>query len=342
MLFRSFFYSTLWGTIVSAIIGVIMAYMNFGVWALVVQYMTNTITDTVVLCFTIKWKPKKVFSFQRLRVLYSYGWKLLCASLLSSAYLELTGLFIGKVYGSTDLAYYNQGKKIPQIVVSQINSSIDTVLFPAMSKHQNDLNKLREDIRYSIRFASFCLFPLLLVIVAIANDLVFLLLTEKWYPSVFFIQISCISYMTLPINIANIQVIKALGRSDIYLKLDILKKIIGFSMLLFFLRKGVIAIAIADAVSNYVGLIINAYPNIKLINYKLKDMLLDIVPNLLLSIIMLLFVHMVGCIINISIFFKLIIQVTFGICLYICLAKFLKFDILFEMVNLFLGYIRKN
>lgn len=339
LIFKRFFFATLGGTILSALVGILLAYLGFGIWALVAQYMTNTCTDTIVLWFTVRWRPIRAFSIARLKGLFSYGWKLLGASLLSTVYVEITDLLIGRVYGSSDLAYYNRGKKFPQLFVNQINSTVDTVLFPAMSKHQKEPDKLKEDVRYSIRFASFCLFPLLFGMAAVANDLVMLLLTEKWAASVIFIQIACISYVTLPIGMANIQAIKASGRSDIYLKLDILKKLVGITMLFLFVRKGVIAIAIAEAVSNYIGLIFNVYPNKRLLGYKPIEMITDLVPNIVLSAAMFAIVYFLGYFLNVHLVIKLIIQMIVGLGFYFGCAKVFKYSIFTEVVNTLKGFI---
>ena len=234
MQFKRFFYSTFIGTIISAVLGISLAYLGYGIWALVAQYLSNAVFGTIALFLIIDWRPKWEFSFARLKTLFSFGWKILGSNLLSTVYVELTDLVIGKIYTPASLAFYNRGKKFPQLIISQVLSSIDTVLFPAMSKHQNDIIKLKSDIRYSIRITSFIIFPLVFGMAMVAEKLIIVLLTEKWIDSVIYLQISCISYALLPISIANIQAIKAMGHSEIYLKLDIIKKIIGETLLFVF------------------------------------------------------------------------------------------------------------
>ena len=333
MKFKKFFYSTLIGTILSAIIGVVFAYLGYGIWALVWQSLLGTLINALVLWFTVRWRPILVFSTSRLKSLFSFGWKLLVSSLLSTVYVELTDLLVGKFYGSADLAFFNRGKKFPQLFVMQINSSIDAVLFPAMSKHQNDVLKLKSDVRYSIRFSTFCLFPFLFGLAAIAHDLIVFLLTEKWLDSTIYLQIACISFVTLPIGMANIQAIKALGRSDIYLKLDIIKKIVGVTMLCVFLKEGVIAIAIAEALSNFIGLIPNVWPNKKLLNYTPFEILKDVAPSILLSSVMFGFVVMLGGWLDFPLFIKLGVQTLFGILCYLGLAYIFKCQTLFEFLK---------
>ena len=170
MLFKRFFVSTLFGTILSAIVGIIMAYKDFGIWALVAQYLINTCTDTVVLWFTVKWRPILACSFERAKPLIKYGWKLLVSGLLDTGYTQLRSLLIGKIYTSEDLAFYNQGEKYPQVLCVNINSSIGSVLFPAMSQFQNDKNRIKEITRRSIQVCSNVIWPMMVGILSLIHN----------------------------------------------------------------------------------------------------------------------------------------------------------------------------
>ena len=201
-----------------------MAKLGFGVWALVAQTLFNNAVDTLVLWITVKWRPKKCFSFKRLKALFSYGWKLLVASLIDSTYTELRQLLIGKFYTSSDLAYYNRGNTFPKIIVTNINSSIDSVLLPTMSQEQERAYRVKQMTRKSITLSSFLIFPMMVGLAVCAKPIVLLLLTEKWLGCVPFIQIFCISFAFYPIHTANLNAIKAMGKSQIFLKLEIIKK----------------------------------------------------------------------------------------------------------------------
>lgn len=339
--FKNFFYANFIATVISAVIGIYMAITDFGIWALVAQYLSNVIISTVVLSYFIDWKPTMEFSFYRLKSLLSFGWKLLGSSLLSTVYVELTDLIIGKFYNPSSLAYYDRGKKFPQLLVSQINSSIDTVLFPAMSKHQDDKFKLKTDVGYSIRITSFILFPLIFGLAVVAEKLVVILLTEKWIDSVIYLQISCISYILLPISISNIQAIKAMGRADIYLKLDIIKKIIGVSLLVVFCKQGVVAIALADAIANIIGLFVNVHPNRKLLNYKLGEIAKDVSPALFLSLLMCAVIATVD-LIRIPILAALVLQIVLGTVVYIGASYLTKNNSLLELISIAKSFTAKN
>lgn len=179
MLFKKFFFSTLGGTVGAAIIGIAMAYMGYGVWALVAQMLFNAIVDTCILWITVKWRPKKMFSLQRLKGLFSYGWKLLASSLLDTVYNDLRQLIIGKMYSSDDLAFYNQGKKFPNLIVTNINTSIDSVLLPTMSKEQDNSERVKQMTRRAIKTSTYLMMPIMIGFAVCAEPLVSLILTDK-------------------------------------------------------------------------------------------------------------------------------------------------------------------
>lgn len=284
MIFKRFFFSTLGGTFASAILGIGMAYRGYGVWALVAQQLCNISIDTLILWLTVRWRPKKTISWERLKGLLSYAWKLLASSLLGSVYNSLCNLIIGKIYSSSDLAYYNQGDKLPQLVVNNINTAIDSVLLPVMSNVQDDRDRVREMTRRAIKTSIYIMAPLMMGLVFCAEPIVKLLLTEKWLPCVPYLRIFCITYMFWPIHTANLNAIKAMGRSDIFLRLEIIKKIIGLILLLVTMRISVLAMAYSMIISSILGQIINAWPNRELLRYSYLDQLRDILPSILLAV----------------------------------------------------------
>lgn len=323
MIFKRFFWSTLAGTIVSGIVGIVMAYHGYGIWALVAQYMVNTTVDTIVLFITVKWRPKLMFSLKRLGKMFSFGWKLLVSSLIDTGYTELRSLVIGKMYTSSDLAYYNKGKNFPNLIVTNVNSSIKSVLFPAMSKNQDSREQIKLMTRRAIRVSSYIMFPLLIGLGLIGKPFVRLLLTEKWLFCVPFLQISCITFMMMPIHTSNLQAIKAIGRSDIFLKLEIIKKIIGLVALLISMRYGVLAIAASGIVTTIIATVINSFPNRKFINYRYFEQIKDLFNGFVPLIAMILPVVLIGML-NIGDFLKIAIQVIVGATAYISVSALTK------------------
>ena len=325
MLFRRFFWSTLGGTLASGVVGIVMAYQGFGIWALAVQYMTNTTVDTLVLWFTVKWRPRFLFSIKRLRRLFSYGWKILVSALLETGYNELRSLVIGKMYTSADLAYYNKGKSFPNLFVTNINSSIQSVLFPAMANNQDKKEQVKAMMRRSIRISSYIMLPLMTGLALVAEPFIKLILTEKWLPCVPYLQIACFVMAFMPIHTANLQAIKAMGRSDIFLKLEIIKKITGLAILLFSMRYGVLAIALSGTLSTILSTIINSYPNKNLIGYsyfeQIKDLFNGIIPLFVMSLV----VCLTGTL-NKNELFLLVAQVLVGMVAYIVISVMTKND----------------
>ena len=325
MLFKRFFFSTLGGTIFSAILGVAMAYAGFGVWAIVAQQLSNTAIDTLILWLTVKWRPKKMFSWERLKTLFSFGWKLLISSLLDTGYSNLRSLVIGKMYSPSDLAYYNQGDKLPSTVITNINTSIASVLLPTLASKQDDRKQLKNMTRRAIKTSTYIIAPLMMGLVFCAPPIVRLIFTEKWLPCVPYLRIFCITYMFYPIHTANLNAINAMGRSDYFLKLEIAKKVIGMLLLLLTMRISVMAMAYSLLVSMVTSMLINSWPNKKLLKYSFKEQIIDILPDIFIAIFMGAAVSTIY-ILNLSDVMTLAIQIPLGAIVYIGLSIIFKIE----------------
>ncbi|ETI69198.1 lipopolysaccharide biosynthesis protein [Neobacillus vireti] len=325
MLFRKLFFSSVGAILVSGTLGIVTAYSGWGVWALVIQQLANQILTTIILWFTVKWRPKLLFSKKRVKSLFSYGWKLLVASLIDVLEKDVRSLIIGKFYSPAMLGVYNRGEQFPKLIVNNINGPIQSVMLPALSSQQHNKVKVKNMVRRSITTCSFIVFPSMVGLAVIAEPLTKILLTEKWLPSVPFLVIFSASYALWPIHTANLQAINALGRSDIFLKLEIAKKIIGLIVLLASLPFGVYAIALGSLLSGIISTFVNAYPNNKLLDYNYKEQWKDIMPSLLLSL------AVGGAIYNIRIFsmgdlLTIILQIFSEGILYLGLAKLFKME----------------
>lgn len=335
MMFKRFFFSTLGGTIFSAFLGIGMAYFGFGVWAIVAQQLSNTAIDTLILWLTVKWRPKKMFSWSRLKGLLSYGWKLLASSLLDTVYNNLRNLIIGKFYTSADLAYYNQGDKFPKVIVTNINSSIDSVLLPTMSGEQDNRVRVKSMTRRAIKTSTYIMAPLMMGLLFCAEPVVRLVLTEKWLPCVPYLQIFCFTYLFWPIHTANLNAIKSMGRSDLFLKLEIIKKMVGLVLLLLTMRISVMAMAYSLIVSGILSQIINSWPNWKLLDYSYFEQLRDIFPSLLISVLMGVCVSLVTKL-NLGSGLTLLIQIPLGAVIYLGISAVFKleeFEYLVQMMK---------
>ena len=335
LLFKKFFFSTLGGTLGAALIGIVMAYNGYGVWALVAQYLFNNIVDTIILWLTVKWRPKRTFSWKRFKQLFNYGWKILLSSLLDTFYNEIRSLIIGKFYTSEDLAFYDKGKQFPEVAVININSSMNSVLLPALANRQNDLREVKLVTRKVIRISSYFIWPMMVGLAVVAPKFITIVLTEKWLPATFFLQVLCFTNAFQPLQTTNLSVIKALGRSDLHLKLEIIKKVIAVLIVVVSAFFGVKAVAIGALIYSLIATFINAYPNKRLINYSYGEQIKDIIPFMLMSIIMGIFVYFVG-LLEMNTFFVFCLQILVGIGAYLIISIITKietFDYCLQMVK---------
>lgn len=325
MKFKKLFFSSLGAIIVSGTTGITLAYLGYGAWALVWQQLSNAIATTIILWFTSGWKPKLLLSIKRVKELFSYGWKILCSSLLDTTYQNLYNLVIGKFYTSETLGNYNKGEQFPKLIAVNIDGAIASVMLPAYAKEQENREKVKKMVRRSIITSALLIFPMMFGLAAVADSIVKILLTDKWLGCVPFMQLLCIVYALYPINTANLQSIKALGKSDYYLKLEMIKKIIGLSILVITLSFGVYAMAIGQVFAAMISTFVNSYPNRKLLNYSYIEQIKDILPNLIISIIMFVCVYAINFI-NISVYIKLVIQIIIGIIVYVLLVSIFKLE----------------
>lgn len=286
MLFNKLFYSSFISVVFSGTIGILLAYKDFGIWALVAQSLSCTIITCVIMWFTIKWRPVLLFSFDRFSQLFSYGWKIFMANFITVIFVEIRKLFIGKLYTPSNLAYYEKGEQFPSLIMNNIFTSIQTILLPTLSECQDDRTRVKAIMRRSTMMSCFIIYPLMVGLIVTAEPLINLLLGEKWQGVIPFMQIMCVANFFRPITISNWEAIKALGYSGITLKLEVLKKVVDIIILLVSINLGVKAIAWGMVVFNFLCVFINLAPNVKLLNYKIHEQILDAVPTFVISVVM--------------------------------------------------------
>lgn len=316
MLFKRFFWATLGGTIGAAIVGITMAYLGFGVWALVAQHLFNTIVDTTILWIIVKWRPKKMFSIRRLKGLVGFGWKIFASSLLGAGYNDIRQLIIGKLYSSEDLAFYNRGKQTPNMIIENMSTAVDSVLFPLMSKAQEDINRVKKIMAQSIKIRVYVTAPLLIGMAFSAPVLVDSILTDKWSACIPYLRIFCFANILYPLSWTNQDAIKAMGRSGLYLRQDIIRKAIGIILLLVAMWFGVMAIAYSLLLDSILELIICTWPAKKLFGYSCLQQIDDAMPSILLALFMGICINFVSLLKCPSIII-LCLQIAFGAGIYI-------------------------
>lgn len=254
MRFKEMMICNLIATILSGILGLATAFMGWGLWALVVYSSASIFLTPFCLFIVDKWRPKFVFSVPRAKELWGFGWKMLVSSLLCSLYNDIRSLIVGKKYSTTDLAYYNRGQQFPDILANTLDISIQSVMLPVMSKVQDSKERLCEYLLKTTALSSFVVAPVMLGLAAVAKTFFPLLLTEKWNQSIPLLVVFCFSYLFIPVQTANLSLIKATGRSDLYMKSEIIRRIAMMVILLpsIFLFNSVMAIAIGFLISTII------------------------------------------------------------------------------------------
>lgn len=325
--FKKFFYATSIGVVASAVIGIYMAYSGYGVWSLVVQYLSNTVLGTVVLLIVDDWKPKLQFSWVRAKGMLSYGWKVLASTVFYTLEGDIRSVLIGKKFGAADLAFFDQGKKFPNILVVNINSTISSVLFPVFSESQNDMINLKRMCRRSVKTCMYLLAPLLLGLFFIAEDFIRVVFTEKWMGAVPFLQILTIAYLTRPFSTTCNQAIMSIGRSDISMYAIIITNGLDLLLVLLsvFVFENIIWIAYSLVITEFIGMFIFMFAVAKYIGYSLREQLDDIIPSILLSLAMggiLYLIHLLP----ISSLMILVLQFVTGVAFYFVASYVMKFE----------------
>ena len=335
MLFKRFFISTSFGTIISAVVGISMAYRGKGAWALAGQYLTNSFIDTAVLLITNDWRPRLQFSWKRAKEMLSYGWKVLVTTVVYMIESDLRSLIIGKKFGSADLAYYDQGKKFPNLLVTNINTSISNVMFPVLSENQNDPARLKQLCRRAVRIGIYLLSPLLIGLIGIADTFVIAILSEKWAPCIPFLRILTLVFLVRPFTTTCQQSILSVGRSDVTLKIEIAINTVAIGILFYsvFIWKSVLGIAIGTLIAELVSMGMFMYYENKIIQYSYKEQLQDLLPSLGLATVMGIIVYIVHFL-PMHKGLVLILQVVVGAAVYLVVSYVLQFEPFIYLVGM--------
>lgn len=341
LLFKRFFWATLGGTVIAGVVSIIMAYNGFGVWSLVASHLVNMFIDTVILWITVEWKPQFVFSSKRLKSLLSYGWKLLCARMIETFYTECRALIIGKMYSSSDLAFYNRGRQYPNLIVKNVDYSVSSVLFPVMSKVQDDVEKCRSIVRRAITLNTYIIAPSMMGLAVCAEPFVRLVLTEKWMPCVPYLRIFCFTLAFVTFNTANMNSYRSIGRSDIYLKIEIIRKTMGIIILIVSMWFGVFWIAMGEVVATIIAMIVTAHPNHRFLGYGFLKQLKDVLPCLVLTVIMGIATYPIS-LLGLPDALTLVIQIIVGVFVYVAGSVVMHIESLHYCKSLILSFIKKK
>lgn len=286
MEFKGLCIATVAAVVVSGGVGIAMAGAGFGVWALVGQQLVYYLALAAALFLTVPWRPRLLFAAERVDAMFRFGWKLLCASLIDTLFMNLYGLVVGKLYDEHTMGIYSRGEQFPKLIVTNLGTAIQSVMLPALSARQTHPDQVVSMLRRAIKLSVFLVLPMMAGLAACGDNLVLVLLGEKWMNCVPFLQISCLAYAVWPMDIANLQALNAMGRSDVFLKLEILKKLVGVVILALSIRCGALTFIAWKAAGDFICTFINAWPNQRLLGYSIRQLWRDILPALFASAVM--------------------------------------------------------
>lgn len=325
--------ATTTSVLISGIIGLWMAYSGYGVWAIVWQSVIRNGLNVLLLWIFAKWLPQLQFSWQSFREMWSFGYKLLLSGLIDRIYGNIYQLIIGKVFSAQDLGNYTRAHQFASFPSSNINGIISRVTYPILSSIQDDDARLERVYRKYLRLSAFVVFPLMVGLSALAEPLIIYILTEKWRASIILLQIICFNMMWFPIHAINLNLLQVKGRSDLFLKLEIIKKIIGVTILCITVPIGLVAMCIGGIFTSIFCLVVNTHYTGKLVNVGFWLQMRDLLPTLLLSLAM-------GVVVLLSVWFipsnllKLIVGVVVGVVFYILVARLFKMEELSDLLSL--------
>lgn len=340
LMFKKFFFASLTGTILSGIIGVVVALLGYGPWALVVSSLVDLIVDTIFTWFTVKWRPKPLFSFHRVKELFSFSSRLLVSRFFNQVDSKLSQLIIGKFYPQENLAFFNKGNTLPDKISNSIDYSINSVLFPVLSLKQDNNAEVKKISKQILRNNFYIISPLLIGLFLVAEPAIIVIYTEKWLGAVPYIRIFCLIYLMLPIQTVNINIVKSLGRSDIFLKQEIIKEVLSLSAIILMIKKSTILFALSYLFVSFICMFINSYPNKKLVSYGLLEQIKDIADIITIDVIMGVAVWAIG-LFNLPMLYKFILQVATGGTIFFLFSYTTKNDVFINAVNTMKGKIKK-
>lgn len=319
--FKKLFYANLSASVFSGIVGVTLALYGFGLWALVIQQLLSSLSICLILLMQLKWCPRLVYSSERARKLFSFGWKLMIASIIDTLLSDFRSLLIGKVFDTKTLGYYSQARQYPHAISNNVNTSIGSVMLPTMSSVQDEVSNVKSIARRAIKTSTFLVSPILLGFAAISDSFVMLLLTEKWAPSIILIKIICMMFLFEPIITINSQARNSIGKSGVHLAVVVTGKITDFGLLILtWLVFGTIeSIAMGQVVSTVFLAMLGGVVNKKLIGYTYKEQIMDVLPNFVISAIMGFVVYSVSFL-HLPWLVTLLIQILLGVTTFLLLA----------------------
>jgi len=325
--------------LIGSIVGVGMAWLGYGVWSLVWMNIAQSVASTIQLWFWAKWKPRVVFNVEKFKYHFNYGYKTTLAGLLNTVFADIYTIIIGRFFSPVQVGFYNRADTLKQFPVNNIGVILDKVTFPLFAAIKNDDVKLKSVYKRILQLVIFLVAPTLILMAVLAEPLFRFLLTEKWLPAVPYFQILCFNGILYPVHSYNLNILKVKGRSDLFLKLEIIKKFLIVAMVLISFQFGIFGLLYGSVISSVIAFFINTYYTGKFLNYTSWEQSKDIVPIIFLALLAGAGVYAVDYMMRAMHFvdlLRLIIGSTSGLVLFICLAWLLKMKPLFELKTIIL------
>lgn len=330
--FKVQFRAALPASLLSAVVAISMAYLGFGVWALVSQMLVSTCFVALFLWLQKLWRPSLCWSANSLKVMYSFGYKLFLSSLLDTGFKNMYVVVIAKLFSTSLAGLYFFADRIRELIIYQLVSSIQKVTYPALSTIQKDPNRLKQNYRKVMTVTCFVLFPIILFIAALAEPIFQLLLPEKWLPAATYLQLMCLAGVIVPVNAINLNILKVLGRSDLFLWLEVIKKCIAIIILIVSFRFGIIAILSGQILSSVLAYFPNSYYSKRFIDYPVREQLKDFLPCFVLASVIGGTILRLQIVLEWSDFTKLIVLGSLAVSVYLIGAWVLHFNA-FELIR---------
>lgn len=339
--FKVVFLASTISVCISGGIAIWMAYHGFGVWALAFQQLIYSFLVVVVQFCFCRWVPMLYFSLSRVSYFWSFGWKVLVTGFIDELFVEVRAFVIGKMYTARDLSFFNRGKQFPQLLMNSINGSLQAVLLPRFSSMQDDKEKIRSTLKSSISIIYFILLPLLVILACCAQPLISVLLTDKWLPCVPYLQLYCLFYACWPFCTSCMQAIYAISRSDVVLKVEVIRKVFDATALLISVFYGVFWIAIGAVVVELISMPLYIYPSRKLLNYSLRAQIKELLPAVVISAVMAAIMLVIGRL-DFSPIVILVGQVSIGLIVYVSLSLVFQKKLSNTLLNMLKGLRKSN
>lgn len=327
-------------SVASGVIGIAMAVAGYGVWSLVGQQISRQLLNSVFLWVWTKWYPKIQFSIVSFKELFSFGWKLLVSGLIDTVWREIYQVVIGKCYSADTLGQYTRAQQFGSIFSSNLTAVVQRVSYPVLSEIQDDKARLKAAYQKVIKVTMLVTFCCMLGLAAIAEPMIITLIGEQWLPAVPLLQIICFQMMLYPLHAINLNMLQVQGRSDLFLKLEIIKKIIGIVPLLLGIFLNIYWMLIGSVFTGFVSYYLNAFYSGPFLNYSIPEQLKDIAPSFFVAIFMALIVFAISYV-NLPDFVLLLIQIFLGVIIVISISELIKLDAYIEIKNILLSFINK-